>query len=84
MANKTKLSAQQRSVALKGVFHRLKPYRLWVGLSLFCAAVSTVLTIWLPLLVGDGVDMMVGPGEVDFARLIPLIVFLLIVILAWL
>ncbi len=80
MANKSKLSASQRSVALKGVLHRLKPYRLWVVLSLFCAAVSTALTIWLPLLIGDGVDLLVGPGQVDFARLIPLIVFLLIVI----
>ena len=80
MANKNKLSAHQRSMALKGVLKRLKPYRLWVGLSLFCAAVSTVLTIWLPLLVGDGVDLMLGPGQVDFARLIPLIVFLFIVI----
>lgn len=80
MANKNKLSAEQRSMALKGVLKRLKHYRLWVGLSLFCAAVSTVLTIWLPLLVGDGVDLMLGPGQVDFARLIPLIVFLFIVI----
>ena len=80
MANKNKLSAHQRSMALKGVLKRLNPYRLWVGLSLFCAAVSTVLTIWLPLLVGDGVDLMLGPGQVDFARLIPLIVFLFIVI----
>ena len=80
MANKNKLSAHQRSMALKGVLKRLKPYRLWAGLSLFCAAVSTVLTIWLPLLVGDGVDLMLGPGQVDFARLIPLIVFLFIVI----
>ena len=80
MAGKTKLSAGQRSMVLKGVLHRLKPYRLWVVLSLFCAAVSTALTIWLPLLIGDGVDLLIGPGQVDFARLIPLIVFLLIVI----
>ena len=34
--------------------------------SLFCAAVSVVFTLYLPILTGYAVDVMIGRGRVDF------------------
>jgi len=58
----------------------IKQYRFWVLLSLICAAVSVVLTLYAPILIGHGVDKIVGPGEVDFDGLKEILIKLCVVI----
>jgi len=55
------------------VLKYIKKYRLIVALSLFFAAVTVVLTLYLPILTGDAVDFMSGRGSVDFDRLLKLL-----------
>ena len=43
--------------------------RLQLVLSLVFAVVSVVLTLQLPVLTGDAIDLIIGPGQVDFAAL---------------
>ncbi len=58
----------------------IKRYRFLVVLSLVCAAVSVVLTLYAPILIGHGVDKIIGPGEVDFDGLTEILIKLCIVI----
>ena len=55
--------------ALPKLLRRLRPYGGWLAASLLLAAVSVALTLWLPVLIGRGVDCILGPGAVDFAAL---------------
>ena len=45
----------------------MKPYRFYLLLSLLLAAVTVAGTLYLPLLIGNAVDCIIGPGSVDFA-----------------
>ncbi len=55
--------------ALPKLLRRLRPYGGWLAASLLLAAVTVALTLWLPVLIGRGVDCILGPGAVDFAAL---------------
>ena len=57
--------AQRRT--LKKVLRYMKPYRFYLLLSLLLAAVTVAGTLYLPLLIGNAVDCIIGPGSVDFA-----------------
>ena len=52
--------------ALRKVLSRLKKYRVLIALSILFAAVTVALTLYVPVLVGDTIDMIVGPGDVNF------------------
>lgn len=55
--------------ALRALLARLRPYGGWLAASLALAAASVALTLWLPVLIGQAVDCILGPGAVDFAAL---------------
>ena len=52
---------------MKKVLHRLRRY--WPSLiaSLVLATVYVVMTLYIPILVGDAIDCIVDAGKVDFA-----------------
>ena len=52
--------------ALRKVLHRLKKYRVLIVLSILFAAVTVALTLYVPVLVGDAIDRILGAGQVDF------------------
>lgn len=49
------------------VLRYIKKYRKILWLSLFLAALTVVLTLYVPILTGNAVDLIVAPGQVDFA-----------------
>ena len=53
--------------AMRQVLNYIRRYWLMVGLSLVLAAVTVVLTLYIPILTGDAVDLLLGKGAVDFA-----------------
>ena len=55
--------------ALRKVLHRLKKYRVLIVLSILFAAVTVALTLYVPVLVGDAIDRILGAGQVDFAAI---------------
>ena len=65
---------------LKRILAFSKPYLHYLLLSMLFALISVSLTLYAPILIGDGVDLIVGKGEVDFSNLIPIIVKLLVVV----
>ncbi len=50
------------------------PYKRYLLCSLAFALASVGLTLYVPVLVGDGIDLIVGKGQVDFAGLAPIMV----------
>jgi len=51
---------------LKKVLRYIRRYGFFVGISILLAAVSVAATLYIPILTGDAVDQIVGPGNVDF------------------
>ena len=47
----------------------LKPHSFFVILSLVMAAVTVAGTLYLPILMGDAIDCIIGKGQVDFAAI---------------
>ena len=59
----------------------IKRYRFLVVLSLICAAISVVLTLYAPIIMGHAVDRVVGPGKVDFTGLKGMLAKLVVVVI---
>ncbi len=64
-----KTSLKQHGSTLSRILNYIGVYRWLVLLSLFLAAVTVATTLYAPILVGKGVDLILGPGQVDFAGL---------------
>ena len=64
----------QQMQALGKVLRRLKRYRLLLALSILFAAVTVALTLYVPVLVGEAIDLILGPGQVDFTGIAALLV----------
>ena len=47
---------------------RLKKHSFFIVLSLIMAAVTVATTLYVPILVGHGIDCIIGPDNVDFAK----------------
>ena len=58
---------------MKKVLRYLKHYRLLFALSLLLAIAVVGLTLYLPILTGDAIDLIVAPEQVDFDALSPLL-----------
>lgn len=54
----------------KKILRLIRPYIHLVLLSFVFAFLSAVLTLYAPILIGDGVDLILGKGNVDFAGIV--------------
>ncbi len=57
---------------LSRVLHRLKPYRFSLICSLLFAAGSVLMTLYVPLLTGDAIDLIIGQNNVNLSGVIQL------------
>ncbi len=60
----------------------IRPYLPMLILSLVFAVVSVILTLYAPVLTGQGIDLILGKGKVDFAGLVPILVRFALVVAA--
>lgn len=58
----------------------IAPYGLYVTLSLVFAVGVVVLTLYAPILVGNAVDMIIAPGDVDFAGIGKILIKIVIIV----
>ena len=63
------MADEKQMTTLKKVLHRIKPYTSGIVLSLCSAAVSVVMSLYIPVLIGRAIDCIVEAGRVDFARM---------------
>jgi len=69
-----------RKKTLRQIFKYIKANTVLLIISLFCALLSVVGTLYLPILIGKGVDLCLGTGLVDFKAIGQLLVIGIIVI----
>lgn len=65
MKQENEKKEKQRETLLK-VFRYIKPYRVVLALTIFMAFISVALTLYLPILTGDAVDMLSLIGTEGF------------------
>lgn len=67
MADKEKTGRKPGQMETMGkVLNYIRRYWPLVALSLILAAATVALTLYIPILTGDAVDLLLGKGEVDF------------------
>ena len=59
-----------RKDTMKQMLQYVKKHSLFVILSVLFAAVSVALTLYVPILIGDAVDLIVAPGKVAFGEIL--------------
>lgn len=85
MSENTKQEITKKTVkktTLVRILAYVKPYRMYLILSLLFSAASVIFTLYAPLLTGDAIDMTVGKDNVDFDGLGRILIKLGIVIIA--
>ena len=60
---------KKHSSTIKRILDHIGHYRWGVLLSLCLAAVTVITTLYAPILIGNGVDLILGEGKVDFQGL---------------
>lgn len=78
MAEKKKPAAQKGT--MRKVLKYIKKHGFLIGLSIVMAAASVALTLYAPILIGDAIDLIVGPGDVDFDGIAEILIKTAIVI----
>ena len=58
---------KRNSVLIKKILKYISNYRGYLLLTVMLAAVSVILTLYVPILAGDAIDLIVGKGKVDFS-----------------
>ena len=66
---------------LRRVLSYLRGYRVFLFASLALALISVVLTLWLPVLIGNAIDLILGRGRVDFDGILAIFIKATIAIL---
>lgn len=73
---------EKRSQILKRILQFAKPHLKYLIASILFALLSVSLTLYTPVLIGKGVDLILEPGSVYFDRLAPLVLQLAAVAVA--
>lgn len=53
---------------------RIKKHSFFIILSLIMAAVTVATTLYVPILVGRGIDCIIGVNNVDFAKIVNILI----------
>lgn len=77
---KNNKSGYSQSKTLKEVLKYIKKYMFYVVLSVIFAAATVAMTLYVPILTGDAIDLIVGKGNVDFSAVYAIIKKIIIVV----
>ncbi len=70
-----KMNAENRGI-LRRLLVYTRPHRLYLIGAMTFAFASVLLTLMVPVLIGKGVDCILGPGKVDYRKLIGILILL--------
>lgn len=65
---------------VKKVLGYIGKYKFVLILSIICAAASSLLTLYVPILIGQAIDYIVGPGNVDFESMTRLFIKIAVIV----
>ena len=66
---------------LKRVIKLIKPYKMYLLISFFSSIIGTGFTLVSPVLIGKSIDLILGPGSVDFYGLFKILLLLILMVL---
>lgn len=69
-----------KNKTIKKVLNRLKKYRFAIVVSILLAAVTAAAALYVPKIVGEAIDLIVGKNDIDFGGIASLLVRLGIVV----
>lgn len=72
---KTKFKAS----TIKKVLSAIKKYRLLLIISIILSIITVGFTLYIPILIGDAIDLIVGRGQVSFDGIFPILVEIIII-----
>lgn len=70
-----------RRDTLKRVLKYAKPHALLLILALISAVISVFMTLYTPILIGDAIDNIIKPGQVNFPEILRILILLAIVVI---
>lgn len=76
---KKQVKLKQKTVINK-ILKRIRKYWFFLTLSILFAALTVVLTLYVPILIGDAINLIVGKGKVDFDGLFEILKKIVIVV----
>ena len=69
-------NSAKKSSSVKKVLKKIKPYSFYLILALVSAIISVSLTLYIPVLTGNAIDNIIDKGNVDFASVIRILVYI--------
>lgn len=76
-----RIVTKQQKTTIGKVLRYIKKYWMYLGISVFLAAVTVALTLYIPILTGRAVDLIVAKGLVDFAGILTILKRMAVIIL---
>ena len=80
------MSNKRKEVSSFGILKRIltytKPYTFHLTFTLISAVISACATLYAPVLIGNAIDCIINKGNVDFDKILPIIIQLIVVVLA--
>lgn len=79
------MSNKRKEVSSFGILKRIltytKPYTFHLTFTLISAVISACATLYAPVLIGNAIDCIINKGNVDFDKILPIIIQLIVVVL---
>ena len=69
-------NSAKKSSSVKKILKKIKPYSFYLILALVSAIISVSLTLYIPVLTGNAIDNIIDKGNVDFASVIQILVYI--------
>lgn len=66
---------------IKKVLNYIKKYNVFFGISLILAVISVALTLYVPILVGNAIDCIVGVNNVNYEKIFALFIRIVVAVL---
>lgn len=63
-----------QSATLKRVLAAIRKYSFWMLFSILLAAGTVILTLYVPILIGQAIDHIIAPGKVDFSAILTILI----------
>lgn len=79
MANKADKKAANKGTVRK-VLKRIEKYKFYLIMSIIMAAITVVSTLYVPIMVGDAIDYIIGPSNVNFTMITQTLIRIAVVV----
>ena len=75
------MKKKKNSSTLLRLLNVIARYRIWIVISCLSAGISAILQLYIPILFGRAIDLILGPGQVQFSKIAELLSRILILLL---